>query len=45
VVLFHFSQGMFEYISDIIPLIRFNIGISLIYWVFSNIIEQIVQLI
>jgi hypothetical protein len=45
VVLLHFSQGMFKFISDIIPLIRFNIGISLIYWLFLMIIEQIVQLI
>jgi hypothetical protein len=45
VVLFHFSQGMFEYISDIIPLIRFNIGISLIFRLIFIIIEQIVQLI
>jgi hypothetical protein len=45
VVLFHFRQGMFEYISDIIPLIRFNMGISLIFCLFFIIIEQIVQLI
>ena len=45
VVLFHFRQGMFKYISDIIPLIRFNMGISLIFCLFFIIIEQIVQLI
>ncbi len=45
VVLFHFSQGLFEYIIDIIPLIRLNIGISLIFSLFFMIIEQIVQLI
>jgi hypothetical protein len=36
---------MFEYISDIIPLNRLNIGISLIFRLIFIIIEQIVQLI